>query len=336
MKNILYIGNKLSQGNTTETTIETLSTLLIADGFNVKSVSDKQNKILRLYDMVFSLLRYKNWVDYVLIDTYSTTNFYYAYCCSQLSRYFKLKYIPILHGGNLPYRLTANPILSAHIFKNAFVNVAPSSYLISKFKEHGILNVKYIPNPFQLNDYDFKLRPITTINLLWVRSFAKIYNPDLAIQVLKSLKDDGLKANLCMVGPDKDGSMLRCKALAKMLQLDVEFTGKLSKAEWREKSKDYNVFINTTSVDNTPMSVIEAMALGLPIVSTNVGGIPFILHNGTNGILVSPNNVAAFKEAILQLAQNPQFCQTIIANARKKVESLSWQTTKRLWFSLLS
>ena len=55
----------------------------------------------------------------------------------------------------------------------------------------------------------------------------------------------------------------------------ITITGILRKAEWIELSKDYDVFINTTNVDNMPVSVIEAMALGMPIVSTNVGGIPF-------------------------------------------------------------
>ena len=68
----------------------------------------------------------------------------------------------------------------------------------------------------------------------------------------------------------------------------MNFTGKLSKQEWRDLSKDYNVFINTTNFDNTPVSVIEAMALGIPVVSTNVGGLPFLITDKVDGVLVEP------------------------------------------------
>ena len=84
-------------------------------------------------------------------------------------------------------------------------------------------------------------------------------------------------ATLAMIGPDVDGSLTKVKDLARKKNLDVNFTGKLSKPEWINYSKDFNVFINTTNFDNTPVSVIEAMALGLPVVSTNVGGMPFLI-----------------------------------------------------------
>ena len=104
MKNLLYIGNKLSKTGKTETTILTLSDALRSEGYTVYAVSNKKNKLWRLLDMLLAILKCSKKVDCVLIDTYSTSNFYYAYLCSQFCRLLKLKYIPILHGGNLPKR----------------------------------------------------------------------------------------------------------------------------------------------------------------------------------------------------------------------------------------
>lgn len=334
MKNILYIGNQLS--NKTVTTIDTLSNLLQIEGFNTTTTSNKKNKILRMWDMLSHIIKYRKSTDYVLIDTYSTTNFYYAYLCSKLCYFLKLKYIPILHGGKLTERLKTSPQLSKQIFKNAHINVSPSRFLMSSFQEAGFKNIIHIPNSIELKNYNFISRNFDEIHLLWVRSFSSIYNPKLAVHILKSLLDDNFRARLCMVGPENDGSLSETKKIANDLCVEVEFTGKLSKPEWHKKAENFNVFINTTTVDNMPVSVIEAMALGLPVVSTNVGGLSFLIENNVDGILVEPNNVEAFKTAILKLKNDTFFRQQITSKARQKVEQFDWNVVKHLWFSILS
>ena len=171
--------------------------------------------------------------------------------------------------------------------------------------------------------------------MLWVRSFSEIYNPLLAVKILKSLKDNGLNASLCMVGPEGDGSLEKTKGYAKALGVDVIFTGKLLKEEWIDVSKDYNIFLNTTNFDNMPVSVMEAMALGLPIISTNVGGLPFLIENEHDGILVNPNDVSGFVEAIREIITSPEKAIMLTQNARRKVEAFDWVNIKLRWISLL-
>jgi glycosyltransferase involved in cell wall biosynthesis len=336
MTNLLYIGNQLSQKGKTVTTIDSLSQLLNQEGFNVATASIKKNKAFRLIDMVVHVVNHRKGVDYVLIDTYSTTNFYYAYIISQLCRIFNLKYIPILHGGNLPNRLEQSPKLSKAIFKHAYINVAPSLFTKSNFGRLGYHNVTCIPNAIELKNYPFKKRTFENVRLLWVRSFSKIYNPILAIDILKILKNENINAELCMVGPDSDGSLLEVKKYAKALNVEVTFTGKLSKQEWSKLSENYNIFINTTNVDNMPVSVIEAMALGLPVVSTNVGGVPFLIENNKNGILVEPKKADGFVRAIKQIMLNSNQVNQITENARGYVEQFDWEKVKEKWNSILS
>ncbi len=105
MKNLLYIGNKLNSGKSNITTIDTLGKHLVEEGYDVTFSSSRINKVFRLLDMIYSVLKNANRIDYVLIDTYSTQNFYYALLITQLCRLLKLRYIPILHGGDFPKRL---------------------------------------------------------------------------------------------------------------------------------------------------------------------------------------------------------------------------------------
>ena len=333
-KNILYIGNNLTKKTKYNSTIVVLSTLLRKEGYNVQISSDKSNKIIRLLDMCFTFFKFKNKVDYILIDVYSTTNFYYALLISQLARVFKKKYISILHGGNLPERLKKNTHLSNLIFKNSYKNIAPSNYLKSAFDAKNY-KTDFIPNIVEIENYNFKKRVDLAPTIFWVRAFKEIYNPTMAIKVLHQLKQKYENAKLCMVGPFVDSSYEECIGLINSLKLNnsVEFTNVLLKEDWHKKSEDFDIFINTTNFDNTPVSVMEAMALGMPVVSTNVGGIPFLLKDKIDAILVPKEDAKKMTAAIISLLQSLH--PSISINARRKVEQFSWENNKQKWFEIL-
>jgi len=325
----------LSGRGQTATTVDTLGRALEQEGYRVVVASDKRKKIWRLLDMSRATLRHAPKSGLVLIDTYSTLNFYYAVTVAGLCRVLGVPYIPILHGGNLPKRLERSKGLSKWLFDGARVNVAPSGYLLEAFKQVGFTNMAYIPNTIALEHYPFKQREHIKPRLLWVRSFDKTYNPKLAIEIVAELKKRGVDVSLTMVGPDKDTSLEDCTKLAEQQQLPVTFTGKLEKSEWIEFSANHDLFINTTNFDNMPVSVIEAMALGLPVVSTNVGGIPFLIDHQKDGILVPSNDAGAFTESIAQLLDEPERVRDLSVNARKKAEQFDWQVVKHRWFELL-
>ncbi|WP_284651847.1 glycosyltransferase family 4 protein [Flavobacterium terrisoli] len=335
MSSLLYIGNKLSKHGYTSTSIETLGSFLEAEGFTVYYASSKKSKFFRMLEMICMTFKYARKVDYVLIDTYSTKNFWYAFIISQLCRILNVKYIPKLHGGDLPSRIIRTKFLSDLIFKNAFINIAPSNYLYEAFKNNGYTNLKYIPNTIELQMYTQSVKVFDAPKLLWVRSFAKIYNPLMAVKIFIDLKKIYPEAKLCMIGPKKDDSYEKTVRFAKKNNVEVKFTGKLSKEEWIAESKEYNVFINTTHFDNTPISVIEAMALGLPVVSTNVGGIPYLLAHGTNALLVADDDAENMTAQINRLFTEPKLAEDLAKNAKETVQHFDWPIVKKQWTDLL-
>lgn len=335
-KCLLYIGNQLSKHGYNKTSIETLGVFLADEGYELSYTSDKKNQLYRLLDMIGTTFYNVNKVDFILIDTYSTFSFWYAFFCSQIARVFNVKYICILRGGDLPNRLQKNPKLCQMIFANAYKNVAPSGYLKQAFEHRGYSNILYIPNSIEIQKYPYKQREKIAPNLLWVRAFATIYNPEMAVKVLFELRKTYPNATLTMVGPDKDGSLLRTKAFADSLGVAVCFTGKLAKEDWWQLSANYDIFINTTHFDNTPVSVMEAMALGLPVVSTNVGGIPFLLTDNENALLVDDNNANQMVSAILKLLENPVESKKLSTSARNYIEQMDWEIVKNKWHALLA
>ena len=332
---ILYLGNNLFKKNNYSTSYDILSNSLKSEGYEIYNSSSKSNKLFRLIEMCIDVLIFRNKIKYVLIDTYSTNNFYYALLTSQICRLVKLKYLPILHGGNLPIRLNKNPFLSNLIFRNSYYNIAPSGYLKYEFKKYGY-STKLIPNTIPTNKYTYKKRNNLRPKLLYVRAFSKIYNPIMAIEVLKEIKKTYPKAIMCMVGPDKDGTLRIVRDLIDKYNLvtSIEITGVLSKNEWHMKSNNFDIFINTTNFDNTPISVIEAMALGLTIVSTNVGGLPYLINNGIDGILVNRNDSISMAYEICKIIKSSN--NILAKNARKKAESFDWSYNKTKWKDILN
>lgn len=335
-KTLLYIGNRLQGKGLNPTTVDTLGNKLEAN-FDVIRASHMGNPVLRLLHMWWTILRHAHKADYLLIDTYSTSAFTYAWTSAKLAHFLGLKYIPFLHGGDLPKRYQQNRTHCLTFFKHAYKIVSPSGYLKFETETAFGVAVDVIPNYLELENYPFTYRTkVPALKLLWVRAFHKIYNPTLAPKMLAKLREMGVEVEMTMVGPDKDGTLEKTKTLAKKLGVNIEFTGRLPKADWLALSVDYHVFVNTTNADNTPVSVMEAMALGMPVVTTNVGGIPYLFENEVGGYQVPADDATAMATAIVDLKNDEEKLSRMSSQARKKAESWAWTAVRRSWLKLLA
>lgn len=330
---ILFLG---TMSNGTPTTINTLTPKL-KDILPIKVASPFKNRVLCFLDLLRTCIR-AGVSDLVFIHTYSTRAFYYAWACGMVCYLRGIKYIPYLHGGSLPERMKRNNRLLNNYFIKASAIITPSMYLKSAAEKQAFGPVRLIPNFINLQEYTYRQRPQLKPKILWVRSFHQIYNPEMAVRVIAKLTADFPDVKLCMVGPDKDGSMHRCQELAAELKVSgrVTFTGHLPKEQWVGLANNYDIFINTTTIDNTPVSVIEAMAMGLAVVSTNVGGIPYLLKHGSTARLVESNDVSTMASEIRFLIRNKCHAALQMHKARRQVEALSWEQIAPQWMKLLN
>lgn len=328
---VIYIGNQLTKHGFNPTTIDTLSPRL-KQLCNIICASERRNAISRLMDMAFTIWRHRRRVRLVLVDTYSSSAFYYALVVSLECILLQKRYVPILHGGGLPRRLAQNRRTCKLIFGRSWLNVSPSLYLKSEFERAGF-SVEHIPNFITIGQYPFVERAQVRPRLLYVRAFHAMYNPLLAVRVLEDLVKEFANTYLCMIGPDKDGTLSEVKKFgdAVGVSMHLELPGRLGKEEWVRKAEGYDIFINTTNVDNMPVSVVEAMALGLVVISTNVGEIPGIIEHGVNGILVAPGRKEEFVYWIRRLISNPEEARRISTCARHKAEQFDWAKVQSKW-----
>lgn len=355
---ILFVGNFLSSSGYTRQVCETLSDLFKSNGWKTYTTSNKLSKIRRLLDIVLTILLKRGQYQIAIIDTFSGSGFWFAYLAAIACKFTGKPYILLLHGGNLPgfldgcatnFTESYKYLLSPHylyqrgqvinyrtFFENASALVSPSPYLAQALIDRGF-GVIQIPNSINLNVYNFKLRSRIKPRLFWLRSFCDIYNPLMALQVLQLLKCDYPDAILTMAGPDK-GALSECKKFVTDAGLSdsVNFPGLLNKFEINQLAQQHDIFINTTNVDNTPVSLIEALALGLPVVTTNVGGIPFLVQDGKTAILVPPDQPTVMAESISKLLDDNKLCAELSKNGRAMAENFSEDQIYQQWTMLLS
>jgi glycosyltransferase involved in cell wall biosynthesis len=137
-----------------------------------------------------------------------------------------------------------------------------------------------------------------------------------------------------MFGPDwGDGSLQQMQSEARFLGVEerIGLPGRVPKAAVSKSLHQGDIFLNTTNVDNTPVSVLEAMACGLCVVSTNVGGIPYLLEHERDALLVPPDNPEAMAKAVHRILTEPGLAESLSQNARKKVEQFDWAVVLPQW-----
>ncbi|MBX3301833.1 MAG: glycosyltransferase family 4 protein [Nitrospira sp.] len=213
---------------------------------------------------------------------------------------------------------------------------APSRYLLEQMQPYR-KDIILLPNPLDLSKYSFSLRRHPAPSLVWLRALHNIYNPSLAVRVVALLSEDFPDVRLSMIGPDKgDGSLESARDLAVQLGVSdrTTFTGPVPKdsiAHWLNQG---DIFLNTTRVDNTPVSVLEAMACGLCVVSTNVGGIPYLIENECDALFVADDDHIAMAKAVQRLVTEDGLAERLSKNARKKIESFDWSNILPKWEKL--
>ena len=141
-----------------------------------------------------------------------------------------------------------------------------------------------------------------------------------------------------MVMAGKDGPVLQAtKDLVKEYGLEdrIIFPGYINMQQKQAFAKDYDIYLCTNKIDNTPVSLTEFMQFGLPIVSVNVGGIPYMIEDNVNGLLVNAGDYEAMFNKITLLIEDQTLAQSIIKNAYSYVQRYDEKNVLKKWKELL-
>lgn len=333
---VLLVGNFLSRILGNRSVCEDLAPRLAAAHWPVLTTSKQRYRVPRLFDMVSTAWRRRHDYSIAQVDVFSGQAFIWAEAVCQTLRWAGRPYILTLRGGNLPEFARIWPSRVRHLLCSAAVVTTPSHYLLQEMAEY-CPRLHLLPNPLDLSAYTFRLRKQLEPSLVWLRSFHSMYNPSLAPQVLALLVGAFPNISLTMIGPDRgDGSLQAMQEVAQRLGVAhrIVLSGRVGKTEVAHWMNKGDIFLNTTNIDNTPVSVTEAMACGLCVISTNVGGIPYLLKNEHDALLVPRADAKGMAAAVRHLLTEPELAERLSRNARQKAEQFDWSGILPQWETL--
>ncbi|MEM8931148.1 MAG: glycosyltransferase family 4 protein [Acidobacteriota bacterium] len=327
---------------------EILAERFASEGHPVFQCSTRIHPLARLFDSLVSVLRWRRRVDALILAVYSGRAFHIAEWVSRLaarSRHPRL--VLHLHGGGLPELFAARPERARSVLDRADLIVTPTAYLAEAVGSlGGERPILTIPNVFDLDGYEYRRRDHLpeAPRILWMRTVHEIYRPELAIEALARLHARGVDARLTLAGQDK-GLLDRCRQRVTALDLDaaVDFPGFLDPDAKRRAFAEHDVFWSTNRVDNAPVSVLEALASGLPVVAAAVGGLPRLLHTerGDAGLLVPDDGddvelAERFADATSSLIAQPTRVRQLVDLGRGVAEASAWPAVYRRWLDVFT
>ena len=138
------------------------------------------------------------------------------------------------------------------------------------------------------------------------------------IETVKNIKNEGIKIKILMAG---DGEIQKAKDIIKKENIEdsIEILGWIDNKQKEEYLKSSDFYILPSYDEGMPMSVLEAMSYSLPVITTDVGGIPEIVRMKKNGIMVKPGNKDEIKNAIKKIIENNEFRKEISENAYETI-----------------
>lgn len=332
---VLFVGNFLSGLGGRRAICEDLIDRLRSREWRVASSSSRNAKLLRLADVVGTCFTRASSNSIAHVDVFSGQAFFLAEAACWALRQRNCPYILTLRGGNLPAFAQRWPKRVRSLLRSAAVVTAPSGYLIEALREFRP-DILLLPNAIDISTYSYRLRDGAAPKLIWVRSFDRTYNPAMAPEVLAELTSQFPDVHLTMVGPDKDGSLAVTKQAAEKFNVTarIEFIPGVAKREVPQCINRGDIFLNTTNIDNMPVTVVEAMACGACVVSTNAGGVPYLVKDGRTGLLVPPREPKAMADAIARVLTDKALARTLSSEGRREAEQLDWTVILPQWQSL--
>jgi len=248
-----------------------------------------------------------------------------------VARLFGKRIVLNYHSGEAEDHLRRWPRTSIPLLKIADEIVVPSPYLVRVFAKFG-LTAKAIFNVIDFNKLTFRKRGALRPLFLSNRNLEAHYGVDVVLRAFAIIQERFPSASLKVAGEGACRGALQDLA-AELNLSNVEFIGSVTRERMAELYNQADCFLNGSRIDNQPLSILESFASGLPVLTTNAGGIPDLVTDGETALVVAIDDHDALARNAINLIEQPELADRIVSKARDECGRYTWEAVRNEWLN---
>lgn len=241
-----------------------------------------------------------------------------------------LRRIPVVvhyHGGEAQGFLAGSKRWVLPSLAQVSALIVPSGFLRDVFASFGVRS-EVIPNVVDMRLYHPAVDTTETerpLQIVVTRNLEPIYDVATAIRAFGAVRRTLPEVRLTIAGTGPERERLESLVVDLGLSSSVSFCGRLDRDAMAELYRGAAVMVNSSLADNMPVSILEALASGVPVVSTRVGGVTHLVADGITALLVPPQDSEAMAEAVLRVLKDASLANSLRAAGLREVRQYTWQ-----------
>lgn len=209
--------------------------------------------------------------------------------------------------------------------------VVPSAFLLNAFNDRNI-SARVIPNIVNLSHFFPSAGKRTgPPHVVITRNLEPIYDISTALFAFALLRSRFPAAMMTIAGSGPERALLERQAKELRIDAAVRFTGRLEPNQIADLYRSADLMLNSSQVDNMPNSILEALASGVPVVSTNVGGVPYLVEHARTALLVPPRDPSAMCDAACRILSDDILRTRLVSAGLQLVKRFDWKAVRSAW-----
>jgi glycosyltransferase involved in cell wall biosynthesis len=223
--------------------------------------------------------------------------------------------------------------LARLVMRGSDAVVVPSRYLAEIFEAHAV-PTEVVANVIDVAALRFRDRGVIHPRLVSTRNFESRYAVDLVVRAFAEVKKKIPSARLLLAGTGPEEATIRALVGGLGLAAEVEFCGAVPRDRIGEVLDRADVFVNASRLDNMPVSILEAFAAGLPVVSSASGGIPYLVEHERTGLLSDVGDVPGLARNVGRIIADQALARRLAGNAFRESSRYAWPTIRAEWLRI--
>ena len=330
---ILIVANYKENSGGISVQVKSIVSHLVEDG-HLATIFTTSGSLMNKMIYPFALLLKGRDYDVFHIHCCSYRGFFPAVLGIMIGKLLKKTIILTYHGGDADAFFNKRTRFVKFFLSRTDTNVVLSKYHGMVFKKYDLPYV-VIPNVFEYDEEHFRLRSEICPKFICIRSHTETYNIKCIIDAFSKVKQVYESATLTLIGDGLQHQELKDYA-AQLDVNDIVFLGRIPNARIFEHLDNSDIMLSSPVIDNMPISLLEGFSAGLLVISSNVGGVPFMIENGKNGLLFESGNSNDLCGKMVWALEHQENSKEMILSAKDSLRAYSWDIVGSRLYSIFN